>query len=483
MRSDHGGRRAQRGQALPLILVFLLVLCMGMLVVFNTGQVVTKKVELTNTADAAAFSVAAEQARAWNSVAYLNRGRVANEVAVAQIVSINSWLTQLNVTAQNFEDVVRVIGFIFPPVQAIAQAFNAAETVFRQFRNNALKPASALAIGALDLANTAYAGLASQMVGVGGDASALQTARTVVEANSPSAELSAKATLVLGGQLLAASNTYLDTHRVRGGAGVRSTGGERYRNVVMESRDRFSRNRKDDWLVIDANGGTDLVDYDRWSAVDVNEIDFSFGFDAIKMPVGWGGAQAVNQRQPNFFPGINNGRGWDSPFDRRRHAAYNGVNNRSIAGKVIDRNNGWPRTGGRKRDAYFTQYRNGIAHTYHDVKRDYARNAALPREDDRSGPVFTVEVQSQARDLRTSSQVGLGAGRLELKDEARGDQMRAMASAQVYFNRPHAFAPFQRVVWGRTDRQFEMGSMFSPYWQARLVETPDQTRLLLALAP
>jgi len=226
-----------------------------------------------------------------------------------------------------------------------------------------------------------------------------------------------------------------------------------------------------------------MVDYDRWSAVDVNEFDFSIGLDAFKMAVGWGGAQAVNQRQPNFFPGINNNRGWDSPFDRRRHKPYNGVNRRSIAGKIIDRNNGWPRTGGQKRDAYFREYRNGIAHDYHDVKRDYARNSALPGQNDKSGPVFTVEVQSEAAELRTSSKVGLGAGRLELNDAARGGQMRAMASAQVYFNRPHDYAPFRRVVWGRTDRQFEMGSMFSPYWQARLVDTPDATRALLALAP
>ncbi|WP_245979002.1 pilus assembly protein TadG-related protein [Solilutibacter pythonis] len=59
----------QQGQALPLALIFLFVLCIGLLVTFNTGQVVNKKVELTNAADAAAYSVAAEQARAWNFAA------------------------------------------------------------------------------------------------------------------------------------------------------------------------------------------------------------------------------------------------------------------------------------------------------------------------------------------------------------------------------------------------------------------------------
>lgn len=480
MNSHANGACRQHGQALPLILVFLIVMCVGLLVTFNTSQVVNRKVELTNTADAAAISVAAEQARAWNMASYMNRGRVANEVAVAQIVSINSWLTQLNVTAQNIEDLARVIGMFFPPIQAAAQAINAAETVFRQFRNNALRPASAAAIAGLDGANTAYARVASLMVETAGTVDAIDTARKVVEANSPHAELSPKALAVLGGQLYRATGTYLDDYTVRGGAGARSTGGERYRNVVMESRDRFTRNRKDDWIVVDANGGTDLVDYDRWSAVDVNEVDITIGLDAFKIPVGWGGAQAVDSRQPRFFPGMNNGRGWNSPYDGKRHRAYNGVTSRSIAGRIIDRNNGWPRTGGKRRDAYFTGYRNGIAHNYHDVKAGYAETPASHKK---SGPIYTVEVQSAASELRTSSRIGVGAGRMELKDEARSGQMRAMSSAQVYFSRPYNNAAFRRTVWGKTDRQFEMGSLFSPYWQPRLVETPTEVRLILAGTP
>lgn len=83
-------RTVQQGQALPLVLVFLVVLCVGLLVTFNTEQVVSKKVELTHAADAAAYSIAIEQARARNLAAYLNRARVANEVTIAQMVSLNS---------------------------------------------------------------------------------------------------------------------------------------------------------------------------------------------------------------------------------------------------------------------------------------------------------------------------------------------------------------------------------------------------------
>ena len=64
-----------------------------------------------------------------------------------------------------------------------------------------------------------------------------------------------------------------------------------------------------------------------------------------------------------------------------------------------------------------------------------------------------------------------------------GDQVSAISSAQTYFNRPPANALFRRMVprsWNAdpsypdTDQQLEAGSLFSPYWQAKLVETPPE---------
>ena len=169
--------RRQQGQALPLALIFLLVLCVGLVVTFNTGQVVNKKVEVTNAADAAAYSVAAEQARAWNLAAYMNRGRVANEVAIAQAVSLNSWLTQINVSAVNIEKVVRFIPYVG---QAIAAALKAADQTLRTLRTG-LRTGTDPYILALDSANAVYAGAAYAAVKAAGGASAIQTAYTVAK--------------------------------------------------------------------------------------------------------------------------------------------------------------------------------------------------------------------------------------------------------------------------------------------------------------
>jgi hypothetical protein len=52
--------------------------------------------------------------------------------------------------------------------------------------------------------------------------------------------------------------------------------------------------------------------------------------------------------------------------------------------------------------------------------------------------------------------------------------MRALAKSEAYFSRP-------TDLWPRSDQKTEYGSLYSPYWQARLVKTTpvDQTLSLI----
>lgn len=59
---------------------------------FNTGQMTAEKTKLVNTADAVAYSAAVMHARALNFDAYTNRALVANEMSIAQMVSLKSWI-------------------------------------------------------------------------------------------------------------------------------------------------------------------------------------------------------------------------------------------------------------------------------------------------------------------------------------------------------------------------------------------------------
>lgn len=482
----------QQGQALPLVLVLLIVLCIGLLVTFNTGQITGKKVEITNAADAAAYSIAVEQARARNLAAYLNRGRVANEVAVAQMVSLNSWVTMVHSTSANFQDITKwakFIPYIGPVIGAIDKALQVVNRALKVLRKNVLIPGFKLAIGTLDqVLNRAYATTAQVVLSdIANEGNLHAMVGKVVRDNSPGAKVSAAGLTVLTKDAAQANND-LSLFKRPQADGLRRTdmGAERYRNVVMASRDEFSRDRRTSLGPLGSNGGTDLVEYDRWSGVDVHEFRLNLLFTTIKIPLGWGGTQAVDQRQPRFFAGMNNGRGWRSPYDNRTYRAYNGVTSRDIAGRLIENDPAAKDQGFQKREAFFTQYKYGITHPYYDVKEpargERVGYAELP-EGDKAGPIFTVEVATEVRNARSSSAIGVGAGRMALKDEARGGELRAMASAQVYFNRPHEYAPFRRSVWGRGDGKFEQGSMFSPYWQARLVKTPPADKLILLAGP
>jgi hypothetical protein len=475
---------------MPLALVFLLVLCVGLLVTFSTGQVVGKKVELTNAADAAAYSIAVEQARARNLAAYLNRGRVANEVAIAQMVSLNSWVTMIHSTSDNFGDFIDTaqdflfwVPYVGQALTALDRAMQAVNQALKVFRKAEIPAVNLLITGLDQVMNHAYATTAKLALGDLGSTLNVQTmAGKVVEDNAPGAQLSILARGVLEKNVIAAGDQldHFEPGQNKGGAGRTNTGGERYRNVVMASRDEFTRDRKTHGLFgFSSNGGTDMIEYDRWSGVDVHE--FSFGvwpiFD-IDFPLGWGGTQATNKSpRPKFFRGMNDGHGWRSPYDNHTYSAYNGVKKNSLSGKFIEDDPAVDDGGFQDKDAYLRGYKYGISHKYDDVKRGYSETPE--GKGNKAGPIYTVEAAIKMEGARTSSELGMGVGRMQLKDEARCNDLRAMASAQVYFNRPYNYSPFKRVVWGRSDRKFEQGSMFSPYWQARLVETPLVDKAML----
>jgi hypothetical protein len=91
----------QCGQALVLGIFFLLAGLAGTYFLFNTGQVITEKSRLVTAADAVAYGAGVMQARALNFDAYGNRALVANEVLIAQMVSLSSWSQYVKTHAEN----------------------------------------------------------------------------------------------------------------------------------------------------------------------------------------------------------------------------------------------------------------------------------------------------------------------------------------------------------------------------------------------
>lgn len=518
------------GQALVLFVTLLGVLCLGVILLFNTGQVVNKKVRLTNAVDAAAYSVAVQQARTLNFAAYMNRGRVANEVAIAQMVSMFSWINHLHAHTGQFRVIfeqLQAIPIIGPVFSALQAAYRAVEYALRSFRTPALKPAMEGVIVLDDTLNRIYAEAASAMIEQGAAVEAAAISTGVLSRNDPDATMSAEASGLLLTQLQSAKDAFIELHELpRNGT---SAGMDRYRNVVMESRDWFSRDRHTRAQIgegmelgvpvvpggfarvevsvrndVVTQGGTDMVEYDRWSALDTLSFDYrvqasgvigrcvpiigcvevreTFLDESLDIPMGYGGAMAVSKVEgQRYRPGIGRNAGWGSLYEPRFYQPYNGVG--GITGQLAEwdpavQNPLW--RDGQSNDQYLKTY-TGLKN-YHDIR---AGRAMTPED----GPVFTVYAFSDAARVRTSDVAGTGGtpgGALDLPSTAHDGRYTAIASAQVYFQRPVGLDRFRRQLLGEQRRKplgrAEMGSLFSPYWQARLVETPAPAYAALGIS-
>ena len=80
-RSLRKSLRRQEGQALVLAALMMLVLSLAVLSTVNIGHALHNRIRLQDTADAAAYSMAAMEARAFNFYAYANRTQVSHYVS------------------------------------------------------------------------------------------------------------------------------------------------------------------------------------------------------------------------------------------------------------------------------------------------------------------------------------------------------------------------------------------------------------------
>lgn len=133
--------------------------------------------------------------------------------------------------------------------------------------------------------------------------------------------------------------------------------------------------------------------------------------------------------------------------------------------------------------------RDEIFRRYRDVK-DIEQGTDTAHQNWSSPPIL-VEVERASGSVRTTQAGGpsgcggrhvkgstvsavFGQGNFRLGNGTSANCMRAMAKAQAYFSRP-------TDLWPRADNKTEYGSLYSPYWQARLVKATaaDQTLSLI----
>ena len=420
----------QRGQVLALLLMLWAALLGGLLLVFNSGQIVAAKLRLVGAADAAAYSAAVWQARALNFQAYMNRGIVANEVAIAQLVSLRSWSAYMNQALQD----AALVSAAAPPVAAamndLAQGWAAMNTGLQR----ALPPLEAAA----SHWNTEVLSRAEYVTDLQTPLVTARLAHDVAIANLP--QLGTEAT----SRVFDVRNAGR-WHVLTEGHGRSGEERARLRSVVMVSRDGFSQARG--WtigvpplLTLRKRGGTDLIGFDSWRGLDTAALNVPLLFSAREIPVVWGAAE--NRLHAVEGSGYHGGSYRDNP----RTSA--------IAVGALTANNDYA----------------GLP-AYRDVRISRVG----------TGPPLRYEIQLRqpGATVATSDQI-MGAPATSVPGEEpktlapafHSDSVYALSAAQVTFSRPVA----------RADHRRELASLFNPYWEARLAPVSLAQRSLAAVA-
>lgn len=113
----------QAGQVLPLGLVLSAVVLMAWVLSLNLGRLVHNQASLLRATDAAVYSAAVAQARALNLHAYLNRAQLAQQIAMAHVITMASaqrYRATLARQATRFNPPASLIGMLFGSQYAAA---------------------------------------------------------------------------------------------------------------------------------------------------------------------------------------------------------------------------------------------------------------------------------------------------------------------------------------------------------------------------
>jgi hypothetical protein len=412
--------RHQQGQAMVVTTVMLAGMVLAWLLVFNVGQTVNAKLRLNAAADAAAYSAALWQARSLNYQAYLNRGIVANEVAIAQLVSLRSWSGYVDRLLSN----VALVSNIIPPLGRAIHGLSRAWSGVNSSAQAVMPPLeSGLSRWNVDVLLKAQA-LAQQQAPI----AAADLAEQVTLANLPEARVS-RLTAAFQVRNGAAFSNFSQTRR-HGSGELRP-----YVRLLESSRDGFSAERRFD--LIPANpvakapkrGGTDLIGEYAWRGADTLATHVDLLLTDVELPVGWGAAESRHhvQRQQ----GVHGGSRSSNPRTTRLALA---------SSSIRDGYRGVPEF----RDLRGTP-------DAEEARLRYVVALELPRTAVRlADAVLGIDgVEDHAGNLHTAGAPGQTS-------------MQSLGAAEVYFQRP---VP-------RDDGNVELPSLFNPYWQARLAARP-----------
>ena len=268
----------------------MLGLWVGFIWVVQLSERSQRQTHIQQVADHATEAFAIIAARDLNFKAVTNRAMIANAIAIAQLVGLNSYVNMMTLTSQNSSLLTSWVPYLNAVMARIAQTLQS----FRQSFQSA-------SVSLINLENILIQLLSNSQLlfHAAAAATALQTSSRIVELADENLEL------VLLNHATMPEFSYLWLFYQH-----RQSPLHEYIDMVQRSRDGFSRHRSYRWFSVGSGvsarfekwGGTEITANAgtrmSWQAIDVATLRVRLGpFSRYTVPIGWGGSY-VGMRPP-----------------------------------------------------------------------------------------------------------------------------------------------------------------------------------------
>ena len=489
--------RYQKGQAIPLGLALIMMVTLGSLVLFNTGQMTSEKSRLTNAADAAVYSGLIWQARALNFQSYTNRAMVANQVSIAQLVSLSSWSSYQKVTSKNLDTYLGWIPFVGQVTKYYSQITNYVDQI--------VQPLVQAAVSVLDIV-TGVLSTTQQVMYVSTFAATPSIVKEVVERNDDRYKVDSTYNIASLARNAVNWGELTDRYDNSNQDEISRKG-----DLITASRDDFSRKRSfiepgtklpgigfdNNWLWLGSH---------RYNIVKDGETRLIHKPGSGNSEWEWKAKDTISLHSEKWKPKWHN---W-LRFKKHRELLPVGWGE-SFVQDDIECGSGsncpkWATDGKRqnpKAEGYADNNALDIGANYSGVRAYYdLKDLSETNQDPRL--LLRVEVNAPGKKIRTSTKIpNLGSpnppgganrrgvvesGMFYAGDKLSGEVASAVGSGEVYFKRP-VYGPYDRPVYekgrnelialhnGRKIVRKEYASLFNPYWEVRLTELPKQEQM------
>lgn len=414
---------------------------------FNTGQLSREKTKLVNTSDAVAYSAGVMNARTLNYEAYANRAMVANTVAIAQLVSLSSWV--------QYADRMALFGGVVLGDPKYVHYYPA---YFAALESGTYLQESLNDSGALEKLAKASDDIIRKLL-----MTAQKTAYTaLIPARLAVMDEVARANYVNDGTVIVDPipltttdlptfvTSYDDDERTRFAevvnTAVKKDGFVKKRNWWLPALWSTECFPAIDWL--DRRGGTELVGFDEWKALDtLSEKAWhrtKSGACVInENPAAWGTQTAADDPSTGFNP--------------TRYGQAPIVNPEATGLAIVMSSEKWDYSG---LPGFYDLSEKVLNDD--DPRLRHAVRLRRPK-----GQTLTSEGRSEIQNSGSGNRLGQTLNAYQAQT-AGGDDFVAVSASEVFFSRE---GEAKDNVYGKSlDKPREIGGLFNPYWQVRLIQ-------------